>query len=99
MDIIRNVAFSVGTTNIIIAPQLLEGQRDVLVITNTSTGGQVITIQTGDTANVVGAGIILYPAGSWSESTDSAFRPSNLEYWAISSGAGGTLAIQERIKR
>ena len=97
-DRIRNASLAVGTTGVIIAPQLFEGQRSVLVITNTSTAGQIITLQTGEQAQAGGAGIILYPAGSWSESIDSAFMPSNLEYWAVASAAAGTIAIQERIK-
>jgi hypothetical protein len=94
---IRNSTLSVGVTSVKVSNQLYEGQRAVLVLTNTSTGGQVITIQVNEQAQATGAGIVLYPGGSWSESVDSSFRPSNLEYWAIASAAAGTLAIHERI--
>jgi len=97
MDRIRNASIAVGTTGVLVAPQLYEGQRTSLVLTNTSTGGQIITIQTGEQAQTAGAGIILYPGGSWSESIDSSFIPSNLEFWAIASAADGILAIQERV--
>lgn len=95
---VRNSAVAVGTTGVIIAPELIIGQRTVLVITNTSTAGQTITIQTGEQAQSNLAGIILYSGGSWSESVDSAFQPSNLSFWAVSSAASGSVAIQERIK-
>lgn len=95
---VRNAALAVGTTGVIISNQLFEGQRTVLVLTNTSTAGQIVTIQTGEQAQTALSGIILYPGGSWSESIDATFQPSNLEYWAVASAAGGTLAIQERIK-
>jgi len=98
MDRIRNASVVVGTTPVKICEQLLEGQRTSLAITNTSTAGQTITIQTGQQAGQTLAGIVLYPAGSWSESIDSAFIPSNLEFWAVASGASGALAIQERVK-
>lgn len=97
-DRIRNASIAVGTTPVRVSPELLQGQRSVIVLTNTSTAGQVITIQTGEQAQTAGAGIILYAGGSWSESVDSAFQPSNLEYWAVASAAAGSLAIQERIK-
>jgi len=96
-DKIRNTAVSVGTTAVQLALKLAIGQRKSLVITNTSTGGQIITIATGESGVTALNGLVLYPGGSWSESLDSAFIPSNLEYWGISSAASGSVAIQERI--
>ena len=96
-DKIRNAAVGVGTTAVQLALALQIGQRKSLVITNTSTGGQIITIATGAQAPTALAGIVLYPGGSWSESLDSSFVPSNLEFWGIASAANGTVAIQERI--
>lgn len=97
VEAIRNTALTIGTTNVSVAPQLFEGQRKAIVITNTSTGGQAITISWGQNA-AAGQGIVLYPAGSWSESLDSAFVPSNLGIFAISSAAAGTIAIHERVE-
>jgi hypothetical protein len=94
---IRNASVAVGVSSVIVAPRLFSGQRRVLCLTNTSTGGQIITISTGKEATAL-SGIVLYPAGSWSESIDAAFIPSNLEFWAIGSAASGTLAVQERIE-
>ena len=95
---IRNAAVTIGTTPLKIAEPLILGQRQALSLVNTSTAGQIITLQWGQQADVALAGIVLYPAGSWGESLDGAFIPSNLDVWAVSSAAGGTLAIQERIQ-
>jgi len=98
-DNIRQSSVSVGTTGVQIAPQLMSGQRTALTLINTSTGGQAITLQWGTQGSATGSGIVLYPAGSWSESYDGFFIPSNLDVWAISSAAGGTLAVQERVRQ
>lgn len=92
----RNASASVGTTAVIVSPKLQYGQRKAIVITNTSTGGQIITLSWENQAQS-NIGVVLYPAGSWSESLDSAFVPSNTEIWAISSAASGTIAIHERV--
>ena len=97
-EIIRNKSVSVGTTSVLLAPTLDIGQRDVLCVTNTSTGGQIVTISVGAPA-VSGSGIVLYPGGSWSESVDSAFIPANLDFWVVASGASASVAIHERIKQ
>ena len=93
---VRNASQTIGTTALIVSPELLEGERNVIAITNTSTAGQIISISWGSTATAL-TGAVLYPAGSWSESIDTAFRPSQLAIWAVSSAAGGTIAIEERI--
>ena len=97
-EISRNAGLTVGTTPIIAAQTLFIGQRAVIVITNTSTGGQIITIQVGQQAANDNAGIVLYPSGSWSESIDSGFLPQNADYWVRSSAAGGAIAIHERVR-
>jgi hypothetical protein len=96
-EIIRDSSVAVGTTAVLLSFQKTEGQRTSLAITNTSTAGQIITLGWGHVPTA-GAGIVLSPYGSWSESVDSAFIPSNLEIWAISSAASGTIGIQERIR-
>ena len=92
----RNVSQTIGATSAQIAPELMPGERYVISIVNTSVGGQVISISIGQEA-VAGVGIVLNPSGSWQESVDSAFRPTEKGFWAVSSAAGGTLAIHERI--
>lgn len=97
VDEVRNASVSVGTSATLVAEQLLYGQRKAIVLTNISTGGQVIYLSVGQQPSATGSGIPLYPAGSWSESLDSAFIPTNAQIWAISTAAAGTLAIHERL--
>jgi len=93
---LRNASVSVGAASVIVAPELMPNDRRVLVITNTSTGGQNITLAWGETA-VAGAGIFLTPNSTWSESIDSGFMPSHRGVFAIASAAGGTVAVHERV--
>ncbi len=93
---ILNGAKTIGTTAIVISPALMVGQRTALTIINTSTSGQNISISWGATAEAL-VGVTLYPGGSWSESRDSFFMPSNAQIWGISSGAGGTITHHERV--
>lgn len=96
-DTIRDGTVSVGTTSVLLSPFQAGALRKALVITNTSTGGQAIYLGWGNPA-IVGSGIALMANGSsWTESIDSAYVPSIQDIWAVSSGAGGTVAIQERI--
>jgi len=93
---IRNATLTVGTTSVEVSPAVLTGEVNVRTYTNTSSGGQVIYLSWEDEA-VSGKGIPLYPAGSWSESKDSSFRPSNTRVNAVATAAGGTLAIHTRM--
>ena len=96
---IRNTNLVVNSTAAAqVSPPLILGQRQAITLVNTSAGGQVITLQWGAQPATTGAGIVLYPSGSWSESLDSAFIPSNADIWAIASADAATLAIQERIQ-
>jgi len=95
MENIRNSNVTVGTAVVLISPPLIVGQVNTLVFVNTSTAGQIITLSLGKEASAL-AGIVLYPAGSWSETVDSSFIPSNEKWTAISSAAGGTLAVHSR---
>jgi hypothetical protein len=93
----RNATVTVGVTSTKLSEAVYNpALRKVLVIVNTSTGGQNITVAFGTEA-VAGQGIFLYPAGSWSETLDNAYIPTQSEINAISSAVGGTVAIQERI--
>lgn len=96
-EMVRNASLAVGTSNTLVSNQLQEGQRKTFVVTNTSTDGCVITLQAGTQPASTGAGIVLYPQGSWSESIDSTFIPTNLDWWAVGTTANGTIAIHERV--
>lgn len=97
MEDIRNATLTVGATAVLVSPEALRGQRVAITLVNASSAGQVISLSWGQEAKT-SAGIVLFPSAGWSESVDTAFIPSNLPIWAIASAAGGTLAIQERIK-
>jgi hypothetical protein len=93
----RDATITVGATSTELSPDIRSsGQRQAIVITNTSTGGQVVTLAFGKDA-VASVGIVLYPTGAWAESIDSAFIPSNERITAIASAAAGTVTIHERV--
>lgn len=97
VEYVVNSKAVVGTTSTKIRPPLLTGQRTAITVTNTSTGGQIITLAWGGAAKSL-EGAVLYPGGNWSESRDPAFDPSTEDIWAISSAASGALAIHERVR-
>jgi hypothetical protein len=95
--LIRNESVSVGTTQAKISALQPLGKRQVFIVTNMSTGGEVITLSLGQEANA-GAGIVLTAYGSaFVESADSGFIPSEMIWYAVSSGAGGLIAVHERV--
>jgi hypothetical protein len=75
---------------------IIHGVRILLVITNTSTGGQIITLSPEAYA-VAGAGIVLYPGAAWVECIDSSFAPTSRAIYAVSSAAAGTVGVHERV--
>lgn len=94
----RNATATIGTTTEVICPSR-EGSPTIVaarVITNTSTGGQIITLSFENEA-VAGVGIVLLAGYSFQESFDGHFIPSDRKIWAISSAAGGTLGIFEKL--
>ena len=93
---IRDASQTIGATSVEITLQQIPGTRNALVITNTSTAGQQISLAWGKAA-VAGKGMVLYPGGTWSESIDTRFTPSAMGAQGIASAAGGTIAIHERI--
>lgn len=93
---IRDESVTVGTSVVKISESQTNAERTVLILTNTSTGGQTISLGFGAEAKS-GSGIVLSPGGFHSESKDAGFRVTNKLITAISDLAGGTLAIHERI--
>lgn len=89
---------SVGTSSVEVLTNLgPDKTRKGFIITNTSTGGQIVTLGFGKDA-VAGSGAVLYPGGSYWEFTDPAWIVFQRRILAIASGASGTVAIQERIE-
>ena len=93
----RQVTITVGTSSVEVATQVSRGNRSSLVLTNTSNGGQVISVGVGQEA-VAGSGIVLPPGAVLSEYIDPSFKPTTARITAVSSAAGGTLAVYERVQ-
>lgn len=92
----RNESIDVGVTPVQLMADVLPGQRRTFNITNTSTAGQVISVSVGqDPTN--GHGVVLYPGGNWSETTNTGYVPSEKAFNAISDLAGGTVSVYEEI--
>lgn len=95
----RNVSISVGTDNVVISEDKSQNnvKRIFYSIINTSTGGQIISISFTDEAGA-GKGIPLSPGGQISESEDNGFQVTKSRISAVSSIAGGTIAVAERVR-
>jgi len=96
-DLTRNANATIGTSSVTIAEACFQ-ERVQISIVNTSTGGQIISLGIGSEA-VALSGIVIYPGGSYGESkSDRSDRITQEQINAISSGAGGTIAIVERVR-
>ncbi len=97
MEINRNESLTVGTTPIIASIEKFNANitRKSIIIINTSTDSQKITISI-DKPAVSGQGIVLYAGGSWQDSAEDKYLPTQLLITAVSDAVGGTIAIQER---
>lgn len=93
-----NDQVTVGTDAVVVSLEKsnMNGKRISLVFTNTSAGGQVITIAI-DKEAVANQGIVLNPGGSWSTSASEGYLPTQSHITAVSDLAGGLLSIQERV--
>lgn len=93
-----NQSITVGTTAKVISVERdnNNGKRASIIITNTSTGGETISIAVASEASS-GSGIVLSPGGVWSDSRDGGYWPTQKHITAIGSGAGASIAIQERV--
>jgi len=88
---------TVGTSSTVISTEQTYSKRILFSLINISTGGQTISVAFGEEA-VAGQGIVLAPGGSYTESRDPSFNPTNEQINAVSSAAGGTLSTMERIE-
>lgn len=97
MGLDRNESMTINTTALVVSKDKQNATpRESIIIINTSTGGQKVTLAI-DTEAVDGAGIVLYPGGSWQDSKETGYIPTQKLITAISDLAGGTIAIQERL--
>jgi hypothetical protein len=95
-ELIRNASLSVGTDVVLVSDEQFNTTRNVIFITNTSTGGQKVTIAPDGEA-IAGQGIVLVPGGFYQDSADQGYKPTNKRITAIANAAGGTIAVHERI--
>lgn len=94
----RNESQTIGTTASVVSKETGNNNtyRSSILLINTSTGGQQITLAIDGEA-AAGAGIVLYPGGHWDDNEGDYYIPTQKVITAISSAAGGKLAIQERV--
>ena len=98
---INNKTQTIGTSSALVSEEKRNpySERMRLILTNTSTGAQNITVSV-DAEAVAGAGIMLYPGGSISWEKQTSLIPlQQLRVNAISSAVGGTLAVYEEVKQ
>ena len=97
MEINRNEQLTIGTTASVVSVEKNNAnlRRNSIILINTSTGGQVITISI-DAEAVANQGIVLNPGGNWSDSRGDTYYPTQALITAISDLADGKLSIQER---
>lgn len=93
-----NRSVSVGTDPVVVSVErdITNGRRVSIILINTSTGGQVISLSI-DAPAVAGSGIVLSPGGVWQDSMDGGYYPTQKRIVAIADLAGGSLSHQERI--
>jgi hypothetical protein len=95
--LIRDTTVSVGTSAVEVSPETGTRQRNVLVLTNTSTSNQKISLSWSSDA-IAGNGVVLLAGEHHVESIDKGFIPLNARISAIADNAGGALAIHERLQ-
>jgi len=88
---------TIGTTMIMVSEEKkASARRIVFTLQNVSTGGQVISVAFGQNP-IAGQGIVLNPGGFYGEVQDAAFATTQERIMAISTLAGGLLAVTERV--
>jgi len=98
METSRNEVETIGTTAEVVSIEKnnANGRRVAIILMNNSTGGQHISLAI-DAEAMDGKGIHLIPGGSWSDTMDGGYYPTQKQISAVADGAGATLVIYERI--
>lgn len=93
----RNESLAVDTSAVVVSKSKEHQlKRKGITIINTSSGAQKITLAINAEANA-GQGIVLSAGGSWSDTEEGGYIPTQKLITAISDIVGGTIAIQERL--
>ena len=97
MEINRNEQLTIGTTAEVVSVEKNNAnlKRNSIILINTSTAGQKITIAI-DASAEANKGIVLSAGGVWSDSRDSSYYPTQALITAVSDAADGKLSVQER---
>lgn len=90
---IRNEAVAVGTSSVEIAPAR---NRKMILIRNTSSGTQEITVHLGYGVAVADVGIVLAAGESFSDSSEANYECFSGTITAIGDAASGQLSVVER---
>ena len=95
----RQTVISVGTSVVVVSNEIdlnATSYRKAIILKNTSTGGQKISLGIGLDA-VNGSGEVLDPGDYIIESASEGYFPTfgKFRITAIASAAGGTLAVME----
>lgn len=98
MELNRNIRLDVGTSSIVISEEKSNENvnRVEIILINTSTGGEVITVAVDNEAVALN-GIVLYQGGNYSFTIQGSIFPTQKQINAICSGAGGKLSVYERV--
>jgi len=95
--VINNTNKTIAATNTLISEAIYTGQRAVLILKNTSTAGETISLGVGVEAKD-GVGLVLKAGETITFSKDTGYNPTNERFNAVDDGAGtGTIAIYEEI--
>ncbi len=89
----RNENVGVDAVNTSIAP--VRQTRSRFILTNASTGGQIISLALGPTPAVATQGIVLNAGDKYGEADSEGFMCFRGQIQAISSAPAGVLAVYE----
>ena len=86
---------AVGTSVVELSAEKNNMKRTELIITNTSTLNQTISLGIGQDA-VAGVGITIAAGSSYVAAIDARYKPTNARITAVASAASGSVALYER---
>lgn len=96
----NNSKKTLDVTSQIVAQRAINNPRSYILITNTSTGGEIVYISDGQEAEA-GAGAPLSPGGTYQDSIigtgSDPIYPSQEPIHAIASANTATIAIMEKV--
>ena len=96
--IVRDASYTLATTSQVILDTIPpNARRKAFIITNTSTGGESVTIGHGGDA-ISGRGIVLWPTFTHGESRGEQFNPYQNRITALGSAATATIAVHETLE-